>query len=354
MRAVVLEGPRRFAAVERPEPDPAGRAVVAIEQVGICGTDLKIAKGDIPVSYPRILGHELIGRVVTPGPRDLVSAGDRVLVDPAVSCGHCHWCRDDRANICPNGALLGRDLDGGLVERIAIDELQLHRIPDSMSAAIAALVQVLGTCVHAQAGIRVVPPDAAVVIGLGVAGLLHLQLLRARGIRRLVGIGRSSWKRELALELGATAVASPDEAIDVVREVAGVGGPALVVEAVGTVPTLAQAIDLVGSGGTILVFGTVTGGHDAELPYYQLYYKELTVLNPRAALPRDYDRAIDLAVSGDVELGRLWTGSYPLDDAQAAFEGLLDGSASDALKVTIEVGAGHEADLNSGRDPARR
>jgi L-iditol 2-dehydrogenase len=230
-----------------------------------------------------------------------------------------------------------------LAERIAVDELQLHRIPDSMPASDAALVQVLGTCVHAQSRIRVLPPDAAVVIGLGVAGLLHLQLLRARGIRRLVGIGRSSWKRDLALELGATAVATPDQAADVVRDVAGVDGPTLVVEAVGTVPTLTQAIELVSSGGTVLVYGTVTARHGAEVPFYQLYYKELTVLNPRAALPRDYDRAIALAVSGEVELGRLWTRSYALEEAQSAFDGLLDSSPSDALKVTFDIGAGRAA-----------
>jgi L-iditol 2-dehydrogenase len=336
MKAVVLEAPKRFATIDVPEPEASGRAVVAIEQVGICGTDLKIAKGDIAVAYPRILGHELIGRVVSPGPRGLLPPGSRVLVDPAVACGYCRLCRDDRANICPNGALLGRDLDGGLAERMAVDELQLHPIPESMSTATAAIVQVLGTCVHAQAGIRITPPDSAVVVGLGVAGLLHLQLLRAGGIKRLVGIGRSEWKRDLAMELGAMAVATPDEAVDVVRDVAGPEGPPLVVEAVGTVPTLAQSIELAGAGGTVLVFGTVTAS-SAELPFYQLYYKELTLLNPRAALPRDYDRAIALAVSGAVTLDRLWTRSYLLEDAQAAFDGLIEHDRADALKVTFDI-----------------
>ncbi len=337
MRAVVLEAPRRFAVAEVAEPDPSGRAVVALDQVGICGTDLKIAKGDIPVAYPRILGHELIGRVVTAGPRGLVATGTRVLIDPAVACGHCRCCRDDRANICPNGALLGRDLDGGFAERIAVDELQLHPIPDDMTPATAALVQVLGTCVHAQAEIRIVAPDTAVVVGLGVAGLLHIQLLRARGIRRVIGIGRSNWKRQLALEMGAVAVATPDEAASLVREIAGTDGPALVVEAVGTVPTLAQAIELVAPGGTVLVFGTVTASTGADLPFYQLYFKELTILNPRAALPRDYDRAIGLALAGEVQLDRLWTRSFPLEDAQAAFDGILDKGGSDALKVTVDI-----------------
>jgi 2-desacetyl-2-hydroxyethyl bacteriochlorophyllide A dehydrogenase len=335
MRAVVLEAPRRFAVADVAEPEPNGRAVVALEQVGICGTDLKIAKGAIPVDYPRILGHELIGRVLKAGPRRIVEVGTRVLVDPAVSCGHCRWCRDDRANICPSGALLGRDLDGGFAERIVVDELQLHPIPDEMSDATAALIQVLGTCVHAQSGIEILAPDAAVVIGLGVAGLLHVQLLRARGVSRVVGIGRSERKRQLALELGAAAVATPDEAAAVVRDVIGPDGAALAIEAVGTVPTLAQAIRLATIGGTVLVFGTITSGDAADLPFYQLYHKELTILNPRAALPRDYDRAVALALAGDVQLDRLWTRSYPLGAAQAAFDDLASGS--DALKITLDV-----------------
>jgi 2-desacetyl-2-hydroxyethyl bacteriochlorophyllide A dehydrogenase len=335
MRAVVLEAPGRFASVDVAEPDPDGLAVVKLEQVGICGTDLKIAKGDIPVEYPRILGHELIGRVVTAGPRGLVDRGARVLVDPAIACGRCRSCRNDRGNICPYGALLGRDLDGGFAERIAVDELQLHPIPDDMSLQTTALIQVLGTCVHAQAGIRITPPDSAVVVGLGVAGLLHVQLLLARGIRRVIGIGRSAWKRDLALELGAAAVANPEDAAEVVRHLAGAEGPPLVVEAVGTVSTLAQAIRLVAVGGTVLVFGTVTSGRGDDLPLYQLYYKELTILNPRAALPRDYERAIALARSGEISLDRLWTRSYPLQDVQAAFDDLT--SRSDALKLTVDV-----------------
>jgi threonine dehydrogenase-like Zn-dependent dehydrogenase len=335
VRAIVLTAPHRIVAADVSEPDQTGKALVALEQVAICGTDVKIVNGDIPVRYPRVLGHELIGRVVAPGPRALVDAGTRVLIDPAVACGHCRLCRDDRANLCPNGALLGRDVDGGFADRIAVDELLLHPLPESIEPAAAALVQVLGTCVHAQAGITIRPPDVAVVVGLGVAGLLHIQLLRARGIRRIVGIGRSAWKRDLAVELGAAAAGTPEEARELIDDLSEGGGASLVVEAVGTVATLAQSIRLVGPAGTVLVFGTVTASRAEELPFYDLYYKEVTILNPRAALPRDYDRAIALAHRREVTLAPLWTRSYPLEQAAAAFEDLASDSRS--LKITLDV-----------------
>ncbi|MDP9481619.1 MAG: alcohol dehydrogenase catalytic domain-containing protein [Chloroflexota bacterium] len=334
MKAVVLRGPSVVEIAQVPEPDATDGALVQLELVGICGTDVKIVKGDIPVDYPRVLGHELIGRVVQAGPRAIVPAGTRVLVDPAVACGHCELCRADRANICRWGALLGRDLDGGFAERIAVDELRLHPVPESIEPAAAALLQVLGTCVHAQAGVDVRPPDTAVVIGLGVTGLLHVQLLRARGIRRIVGVTRSETKRQLALRLGASAVAAPADAEDLVASLTDGRGADLVIEAVGSVPTLSQAIGTAASGATIVVFGTITAARAEELPFYQLYYKELRILNPRAALGRDYDRAIALATAGEVELAPLWSRSYPLEEAATAFHEVADPGS---LKVTLDV-----------------
>jgi len=134
-------------------------------------------------------------------------AGTRVLIDPVISCGICYRCRRDLAHLCGNGALQGRDVDGGFAEFAAVDESCLHEIPDSVSADEAALLQVLSTCVHAQSvlpGPAGPAGDSAVVIGLGVAGLLHIQLLRARGVSPVIAVTGSAWKRELALRSGAS------------------------------------------------------------------------------------------------------------------------------------------------------
>lgn len=335
MRAVLVTATDEIAVDDVARPDPSGRTLVRPEIAGLCGTDLKILHGTIPVTHPMILGHEIVGRVERAGPRGLVADGTRVLVNPTSWCGHCRLCLSDRAHLCPNGALLGRDTDGGFAELLAVDEMQLHPIPHDLPAQDASLLQVLGTCVHAQALVDVFPGQTAVVVGLGVAGLLHLQLLRARGLRTVIGVTRSAWKRELAEDLGATATAHPDDADEVVAEHTHGAGADLVVEAVGKVATLAQAIELAAVGGRLLVFGTITGADAAALPFYDLYFKELDVVNARAARPRDYAAAVDLGGSGVLRLAPLWSASYPLEDAPKAFAAV---EGPDTLKVTLEMG----------------
>ncbi len=333
MRAVLLKDINAISVQEVPEPDPGGRALLRVRRAGLCGTDLKIASGAIPVQVPLIIGHEMVGDVVAAGSRGLVGEGTRVLVDPGISCGHCELCLRDRGYLCRQGGLMGRDLDGGFAELVAVDELQLHPLPATIGDDAAALLQVLSTCVHAQTMLDVFPGQSAVVIGLGVAGQLHLQLLRARGITTVIGVTRSAAKRELAAKLGASAVAPPDEAPAVVAEVTGGRGADLVVEAAGTADTLAQSIELAGSGATILVFGTTTIAE--RLPTYQLYYKELTLLNPRAARPRDYDRAIQLCAAGALQLEPLLTATFPLAEAPSAFAACRKPSQ---LKVALDIG----------------
>ena len=334
MKAAITTEPGTVEVLEVDVPYTNGDALVALERMGLCGTDVKVLQGTVPVQRPRIMGHELIGRVVESGPRNLVPSGARVMVNPSLACGHCRECRRELPNLCPNGALLGRDIDGGFAELLAIDERQLHVVPDHLSSEAAASLQVLGTCVHAQRTFDVFPGQVAVVVGLGVSGFLMLQLLRARGVERVVGVTRAPWKQELAKEFGATAVATPDEAKAVVADVTNGHGADVVVEAVGTTGTLGQAVDLAGIGATICLFGTITATAAESFPFYQLYYKELTLRNPRAATPSDYDEAIALAASGSVQLRPLWTHGFALDEVAKAFDALNDPTA---LKVTLQV-----------------
>jgi len=331
VRAAVIEQPGRVTTREVARPAAAGRALVRVAQAGLCGTDVKIAAGQIPVAMPRVMGHEMTGWVVEPGPRGVLPAGTPVLVNPAVFCGYCDLCRRDLPQLCRNGALLGRDVDGCFAEFVAVDEACLHPLPDTLPAADAGLLQVLSTCVHAQSGLPAA--GSAVVVGLGVSGLLHLQLLRERGVRTLIGITRSAAKRELALRLGATAVAPPGEAAGLVAEATSGRGADLAVECVGSQETLAQAMRLAGAGGTVLVFGTTAPSADA-LPTYEWYFKELTIRNPRAARPRDCDAAIALAAAGRLELAALVTARFPLAQAGPALAACADPGQ---LKVMLDV-----------------
>jgi 2-desacetyl-2-hydroxyethyl bacteriochlorophyllide A dehydrogenase len=336
VRAVIVTGPGQLEVTDMPDPVSGDRALLRIQQAGLCGTDMKILDGDVPVTYPRVIGHELVGEVLEAGTSKRFTPGHRVLVDPTVSCGQCWLCRHDKAHLCTNGGLMGRDLDGGFADYLAVEERQLLRIPDGLDDADAALLQILGTCVHGQRLVQAFPGQTAVVIGLGVSGLIHLQLLRLRGFDRVIGISRSPHKLELGRRLGATAVATPDDAETVLADVLQGRGPDLIVESAGKVTTFAQAIRLAPIGGTLLVFGTISGTQ-GELPFYDLYYKELAVINSRGARLRDYERGIELASAGGLQLAPLVTGSYPLVQAPEAFETLRD--SGEALKIMLDVAA---------------
>lgn len=333
MKAVQVTAPGAIAIADVPEPEGGKDAVLKVSQVGICGTDIKIHQGKIPVDYPRVAGHEMLGEVVQPAEGFPYESGDRVLVDPGVSCGWCGLCMAGRTNICHNGGLLGRDVDGVFTEYVVVPGNRIIPVPDPVSDKAGGLLQVLGTCVHAAKTVDPFPGRVAAVLGLGVSGQLLSQLLRLQGYT-VVGITRSEWKRDLANTLGATATAEPARAQEVLADVTNGLGPDLVVEAVGTEATLGQAIDLVGIGGEVLVFGTITGGGEG-LPYYQLYYKELTLHNPRAALVGDYADGVKLAAEGSLQLEPLVTHLLDLDEAEAAFDLVSDSSS---LKVLMQVG----------------
>lgn len=330
MQAVAYLGNQAVDLVDVPRPAEGTGAMVRVEQAGLCGTDLKIVRGDIPVTTPRVLGHEVVGRLEQ-RVGDL-PAGTRVLVDPFAPCRRCPVCLRGRENLCPNGGLMGRDVDGGLTDVLAVAVDRLHPLPDAIDDQAASYLQVLGTCVHAQNRLPSDPKGSAVVVGLGVSGLLHVQLLRDRGVRTIVGVTRSATKRQLAEAVGVTVAVHPDQAAAAVAAITGGGGADMVVECAGTSQSLAQAIQLTALGGQLLLFGIPSSAED--LPLYQLYYKELDVIGARAAVGSDYDQAVELVASGRLDLSPLPTRAYPLSKAAEAFRALGEG---DSLKITIDV-----------------
>lgn len=332
MKAVQVVAPSELVLTDIPEPAEHSEVLVRPRQVGVCGTDVKVFVGAIPVAYPLVMGHEAVGEIVSVPTGSHLRTGMRVLVDPASSCGFCDLCRNQKPHLCRNGGLMGRDLDGVFAEYVGVPANALLPVPESISDKAAGVLQVLGTCIHAQRAVSVFPGQIAAVIGLGVAGQLMVQLLRERGVR-VVGITRSQWKLDLAASQGAEAVTTPDLAASVLADLTDGRGPDLVVEAVGIERTLAQAIDLVTIGGKVLVFGTLTGGKQG-LPYYQLYAKELTIHNPRAAVVGDYAIGIELAAADRLDLEPIVSHQLTLEDAKEAFELVHDPSS---MKVLLQV-----------------
>lgn len=335
MKAMILTSPAELHEADLARPAPVdGETLVRVTHSGVCGTDLKIYQGGIPVDYPRVMGHEMIGEVVEGGRAPGIEAGSRVIIDPVIYCGRCHHCRIGQENLCPSGFLLGRDRDGGFAEYTLAPSAAVFPLPDNISSEAAPLIQVMTTCLHAQRLANIVPAESVVVMGLGVSGQLHVQLAKARGARPVVGITRSPERRALAERLGADFTLPPGpDAKERVLEITAGRGADLVIESVGAVAMLAEAIEIARTGGRLLLFGIYTA-RQAELPFYQLYFKELSLVAARAARREDYPDCIELVGSGAVQLDPLISHVLPLRQLERAIT-MLEERDERRMKVIL-------------------
>jgi threonine dehydrogenase-like Zn-dependent dehydrogenase len=196
---------------------------------------------------------------------------------------------------------------------------------------------VLTTCLHAQRQVDIFPGEFVVVLGLGVTGQLHVQLAKARGAT-VIGVTRSDDKRALAATLGAdVTIPGGDGAVERVREVTDGRGADVIIETTGVVPSLSAAIHMARSGGRLLLFGIITAKEGA-LPFYDLYFKELVLINARVAKSEDYPAAIGLVQRGHVRLEPLISNVVPLEELKAAI-GMLGSDSGQRMKIILEHGA---------------
>jgi 2-desacetyl-2-hydroxyethyl bacteriochlorophyllide A dehydrogenase len=343
MKAMVLRAPSDLVEdeVARPQPGP-GQVLVRITHSGVCGTDYKIYNGSIKVPYPLIPGHEMAGEVVDVGrvpPRTGATSGgpaigDRVIIDPETYDGTCFYCSKGLTNLCPNGTLIGRDVNGGFAEFLEVPATQVHHLPDSIDDRTAPMIQVLTTCLHAQRQVEIFPGDTVAVIGLGVTGQLHVQLAKARGAR-VIGITRSAEKRAMAEKLGADiTIPGGDAAVQQVREATDGRGADLTIETTGVMKQLADSVHMTRFGGTVLMFGIYTVKEGA-LPFYDLYFKEISLISARVAKPEDYTACIALVERGQVRLEPLVSDVLPLGELKAAI-GLLSSDSGQRMKIILD------------------
>ena len=335
MKAMVLKAPSELVLDEVARPGlSAGQTLIRVSHTGVCGTDLKIYNGGIPVNYPRIMGHEMIG-VVVEGGNETSRPGDRVIIDPELFCGACFHCRIGQTHLCPNGSLLGRDENGGFAEYVTAPTSHVFRLPDSIDNRTGPMIQVLTTCLHSQRLVNIFPGESVAVLGLGVTGLLHTQLAKARGASPVIGIEISPTKRELAKKLGADMTLPAGEGvIEKVRETTNGRGADVVIECTGVMACLADAISMARIGGRIMHFG-ITTKTEGALPFYQLYFKEISIIHARAAKGEDYPDSIALVQRGIVRLDPMISHVMPLGELKKAIE--MVGSYSDEhVKIIME------------------
>jgi (R,R)-butanediol dehydrogenase / meso-butanediol dehydrogenase / diacetyl reductase len=337
MKAAIYVGSGRFEVVEKPMPKRLpDESLLEVSRVGICGTDLRIFQGHLQnrVGPRRILGHEAVAVVRETSPHEKLKAGDRVVVEPTISCGACATCRRGFTHVCQNLSILGIDLDGAFQQFWAVPDHRLHQVPEAISDDQATLIEPLAVAVHGVRLAALREGETAAIVGAGTIGLLMAILARKNGARVLVleiNPYRLEFARRLQFQvlnpeepdaLQAASESTPGAGMNVIFETSGSSGGARLMTSLATV-----------HGRVILV-----GIHGSETPVdlYQIFSRELSVQGMRAYSSGDFQEAIRLLSSGEIDLAPFISKHYPLEQLQQAME--LAVSGAPVMKILADIG----------------
>jgi 2-desacetyl-2-hydroxyethyl bacteriochlorophyllide A dehydrogenase len=334
MKAAILHGPRDLRVERLPDPRPEpGEVVVRMVAAGLCGTDHEIWSGGRPVAYPRIMGHELVGRVEAVAPDvTRVGPGDPVVVEPNYSCGRCPLCREGNRNLCPSRTTIGINADGGFAELVRVPARCCWRAAAGAATDALLLAEPLAVVVRAVGRGAPTRGETAAIVGAGTLGLLALQVLRARGARVMV-TSRSRRRFALASELGADAThATVDGPLaDAARRFSGREGVDLVVETAGTAEAVTHALELVRPGGRVVLTGLP---HEpTSVSFFSVVRREVTLIGSMI-YQDEFPEALRLVDSGAVRTAPLITHRFGLDRIGDAFAAHADPSS---IKVALDL-----------------
>jgi 2-desacetyl-2-hydroxyethyl bacteriochlorophyllide A dehydrogenase len=303
MKTIVLEQPEQLRAIETPTPPAplAGEALVRVQRIGICGTDLHAYRGRQPFfSYPRILGHELGVEIVQLGsPSQTLKAGDRCSVEPYLNCGECIACRRGKPNCCAKLQVLGVHTDGGMREFIVVPQSKLHA-SQKLSFEQLALVETLGIGAHAVARAQIERGENVLVIGAGPIGLSVIQFAKEAGARVLVLDVNENRLRFCREQIGADeTVQLGENTLAEIEKLTDGDLPTVVFDATGNVNSMQGAFQFVAPGGKLVFVGLVQAEIRFDDPFF--HRREITLFASRNATSADFRRIISLMESGSID-----------------------------------------------------
>ena len=334
MKAAVLEAVKKITVkndVKEPEIGPRD-VLVRAKACGICGTDVHIWEGDFFPTFPLIPGHELAGEVVRIGSAvEEVAVGDRVMVDPTVTCEECHFCMINRQNHCLHWNAVGVTRDGGFAEYVRVPVKNCYRF-EKVSFGEAAFCEPLACVVFGQDRAKIDIGSQVLVIGAGPIGQLHLQASRANGASSVTCVDVVESKLALARELGATDVVIADNALeDKLKKIARYGFD-VVIDATGVARVMQESLRFVKPGGTYVVFGVCAPHDKIEFSPFDVYRRDLTIVGS-FAIRRTYDRAFKLMENGVIDVKKLIFEAMPVEELPRGLEMMKKGTAPMKLQV---------------------
>jgi len=306
-----------------------------IEAVGVCGSDLHYYKdgaiGGAVIEKPFVPGHEFSGTLLEDIPELNLDCGELVAIDPATPCHACQWCAKGYHNLCPSVKFIGAPpFDGAMTNQLAVPQSGVIKLPSTMTAEQAAMLEPLGVCIHAIDLAKPKLLDSVVVIGCGGIGLGVLQLLNYIGIQTIVAVDPQQHRVKKAIELGATV--AEDTLEKALEQLEGQGAD-LVIEATNSPDGLLHAIQACSIGGRAILVGIPDGDTYTPIAAAEARRRGLDMRFARR-MGNVYPRAIELVSSGAIDVDTLITHRFSLDEAIDAFQMQAE-QAPDLVKSMI-------------------
>ncbi|MCR8630037.1 zinc-dependent alcohol dehydrogenase [Paenibacillus radicis (ex Xue et al. 2023)] len=316
--------------IEIPDLQP-GEALIKVAYAGICGTDMMIYSGKHPrAQAPLAMGHEFSGVIERINGESSFAVGNRVVVEPTLSCGTCAACMAGEHHVCKTLKLIGIDKHGGFAEYAAVPLDRLHLIPEGLSDAHAALAEPVAVAVHTVRRSNLKIGDSVVILGAGPIGLLIGAIAKHAGASEVIISDISEYRLEKAKQLGLTPLNAKDVNIteDVLKRTGG-NGADVVFEVAGNQITAKQMIETVRTQGQVVVVSVYKQPPMIDLA--AMHFREISLTTTRCYSKGDFAKAIRLMHNGAIDVSSFISHDLPLDRIEEGFQFMSNPDVS--LKV---------------------
>ncbi len=335
MKQIQLTAPQLIETLETPLPraEP-GWVLAKTLRTGICGTDVHSFFGETIFGkvFPFHIGHEVCAQVEAVGePCPGLKPGDVIVINPFFTCGSCPACYMGQENNCSHKTTIGLKGFGGFSEYVYVPAGSAFKI-QSRDYDAMCLAEPLATVVYGFDKLRLDPSMRVLIQGAGPIGLMFLQLARAKNVGQLTVCDLNRKKLDAALDLGADAALSPLEAEDAAR-LEQAAGFDVVIDCTGSIRSMQKAVERIGFGGQILLFGLCSAEQSMEIKPFRLYQKDACLMTSFALNRRSFRKAVALLENGKIDTSGLIDSVQPVSQLEAGIRRLAKGDASGKIII---------------------
>lgn len=337
MNSLICKAPGELQYGEMPAPTlAAGKALLKIRRIGVCGTDLHAYQGNQPFfTYPRILGHELAGELQDADGVTGFHKGDAVTFLPYFNCGSCVACRAGKTNCCAQLKVCGVHVDGGMVEYLSVPSSHLIS-GNGLSFEELALVEPLAIGAHAVARAGIVPGEFVLVVGAGPIGLGVMEFARLAG-GKVIALDVNENRLQFChreLKVPHTINGMTGDVMEKLRDITAGDMPTAVMDATGNLNAINNAFRYMAHGARYILVGLQLG--EISFSHPEFHKREGTLMSSRNATRHDFSRVIEAIASGAVAPKKYITHRVRFERVKDTFGEWLDPKAG-VIKAMIEV-----------------